>query len=243
MQNLSDDEIQKSKVDAKGKIYLRKMSELLKNIEPPMSREKLQQIEGTTAVKNTKKAASLFSKALGNNGDEAMKKAYQDHIDIVKKMGDQFIKNLMDVPELYDGVMSDVRKKFPLKSLLEGEERMCFGGVTADEIVSKEIFGTDNYDEIEQKLKVLPPDPNKKGNTKYDKFRLGYQAEAGGKEVIVADMYVRQRGLGYSESPNFSMEIADDFKEEIVKTNQKLGREIYDPYVGAKSFIKKYGNE
>ena len=243
LQNLSDDEIEKSKVDAKGKIYLKKMSELLKNIEPPMSREKLQQIEKTKAVKNTKKAASLFSKALGNNGDDAMKKAYQDHIGIVKKMGDQFIKNLIDVPELYDGVMSDVRKKFPLKSLLEGEERMCFGGVTADEIVSKEIFGTDNYDEIEQKLKVLPPDPSKKGDTKYEKFRLGYQAEAGGKEVIVADMYVRQRGLGYSESPNFSMEIADDFKEEIVKTNQKLGREIYDPYVGAKSFIKKYGNE
>ena len=31
------------------------MSELLKNIEPPMSREKLQQIEKTKAVKKTAK--------------------------------------------------------------------------------------------------------------------------------------------------------------------------------------------
>ena len=50
-------------------------------------------------------------------------------------------------------MMNTVRKKFPLKSLLEGEEDVSWGCECGPKIL-KRIFGTTNYDEIEENLTI-----------------------------------------------------------------------------------------
>ena len=43
--------------------------------------------------------------------------------------------------------MELLREKFPLKSLMEGEESMALSNQSLDPDTCKSIFGTDDYDE------------------------------------------------------------------------------------------------
>ena len=201
-----------------------------------MTVEKLEQALNSKDKKKMKKASTLIAKTLGNMGDEEAKQHYKDHIQIVKDMGKAFIENLVKVPEIKDGLMNDIRKKFPLKSLMDGEERMALGGVSADENVMKEIFGTTNYDEIQENLEI---EEGKDGKSK-----LVFKSKSSGKTVVLAELFVRQRGLGYSTTPNFTMNISEELKGELYRANVKLGRNVYDPKEGSKaSLANKYGEE
>ena len=49
-------------------------------------------------------------------------------------------------------VMRLIRGKFPIKSLLDGEEKIALGGLAGDQDIIQDIFDEDDYDNIESRL-------------------------------------------------------------------------------------------
>ena len=57
-------------------------------------------------------------------------------------------------PKMKAGMLSEIRSEFPLKAVSEGEETMAIGANSLDKANMKNIFGTDNFDEIKEKLEA-----------------------------------------------------------------------------------------
>lgn len=91
---------------------------------------------------------------------------------------------------LRTAVISNIRKEFPLKAVLNGEEVMCIGDVNFDLKTAERVFGTTDINEVNQKLTIKK---DKVGNP-----ILVYSAGEQGEEIPVATIRARQRGIGYA---------------------------------------------
>ena len=238
LDKVTDDDIQSfSKFNATG--YIKGLIPKLKTLKPPISNDDLKQIlpKGKRGVKDFNKATIWTARILGKVGDKASADQVEERIDISATFSKAFVQNLVKVPALKKGITSTIREKFPLKALMSGEETMALGGVSADKKVMKEIFGTDNYDEVETNLNVDGPDKN-------GFYQLLYKVKSTDKVVNLAQLRARQRGIGYSTTPNFEMKLHEDFKGELYRSNVSLGRDVYDPAKTEKSSMKtKYGSK
>ena len=221
--------------------YMRKLRDELVKLKPPISPEQLndvvKRVGGKGGQKYLNKATMITARLLGHLGDEDSKKHVDERIGITANFTKAYMNNIVKVPEIRDGIMSTIRDKFPLNALMSGEETMALGGVSADKKVMKEIFGTDDYDEVETNLEVDGPDD--KGF-----YQLLYKVKGTDRVVNLSKLRARQRGLGYSTTPNFEMLIHEDFKGELYRANVSVGRDVYDPARTEKGSMKtKYGKK
>tara|TARA_R100001163_G_scaffold25108_1_gene20668 strand:- start:395 stop:2365 length:1971 start_codon:yes stop_codon:yes gene_type:complete len=219
--------------------YMKTLASELTKMSPPISSEQLNDVIKKLFKKGgqkyVNKATMITARLLSHLGDKTSTNHVDERIGITAKFTKAFMKNIVDVPEIKDGILSTIREKFPLNTLMSGEETMALGGVSADKKVMKEIFGTDNYDEIETNLEVSGP--NEKGF-----YQLLYKVKGTDKVVNLADLRARQRGIGYSTTPNFEMTLHEDFKGELYRSNVSLGRDVHEPGKTEKSSLKnKYG--
>jgi hypothetical protein len=152
----------------------------------------------------------------------------KEHLQIGKDFNKSFVENMVKEP-YKTGVMGTIREKFPLKALMDGEEKMSLGGVVADPKIMKEIFGTTNYDEIQEKLNVEGPDDR-------GEYKLVYRAEVGGESITISTIAPRQRGLGYEPVVNLEMNLHPGMKEKLYCTNKCIGRKVPE----AERYDKKY---
>ena len=150
-----------------------------------------------------------------------------------KYVANKHIENLAK-PEAREALMGIIGEKFPLKTLLSGEESMALGNQTLDTETCKQIFGTDNYDEIQEGISV---EVDEEGN----KF-LSYTAKTpGAKPVRIAKVECRQRGQGYA-APTTGIAPTDEFKHRIYCANKdKIETYSSKEEKAAKSLIKKFG--
>ena len=49
-------------------------------------------------------------------------------------------------------MLDALAEKLPLKSLIEGEEKIAIGGLSGDKSTLKEVFGIDNYKDFQAGL-------------------------------------------------------------------------------------------
>ena len=221
--------------------YMKALTPELVKLKPPISKEQLndvvRKITKKGGQKYINKATMITSRLLSHLGDKESTKHVEERIGITAKFTKAYMKNIVDVPEIKEGILGTIREKFPLNALMNGEETMALGGVSADKKVMKKIFGTDNYDEVETNLQVAGP--NDKGF-----YQLLYKVKGMDKVVNLAGLRARQRGIGYSTTPNFEMSLHEDFKGELYRSNVSLGREVYEPGKTEKSSMKtKYGSK
>ena len=150
-----------------------------------------------------------------------------------KYVANKHIENLAK-PEAREALMEIIGEKFPLKTLLSGEESMALGNQSLDTETCRQIFGTDNYDEIQEGISVEVDDA---GN-KY----LSYAAKTpGSKPIKIAAVECRQRGQGYA-SPTTGIAPTDEFKHRIYCANKdKIETYSSKEEKAAKSLIKKFG--
>jgi hypothetical protein len=135
-----------------------------------------------------------------------------------KDVANKHIDNLAK-PESRKVLMKLLREKFPLKALMEGEESMALSNQSLDPETCKAIFGTDNYDEIEQGIRV---ETDSEGN----RF-LVYQAEADGEIIRIGDVRCRQRGQGYA-APTTEIGPSEEFRHRMYCANKsKIKEEDY----------------
>ena len=226
-----------SKTTGQAKDYCIVLVKTMKRLKHPYCREELRQAmidNGFNPKKTVGKYQDKFSVMMMRTlsgepiNDESAKGDLDKHLQIGKDFNKSFVENMVKEP-YKSGVMSTIREKFPLKSLMDGEEKMSLGGVNADPEVMKEIFGTTDYDKVQEKLNVQGPDD--KGE-----YQLVFQAEVGGYVVPISTIAPRQRGLGYEPVVNLEMNLHNNMKEKLYCANKKIGRDVPE----AEQYDKKY---
>ena len=224
-----------SKALNQDKKYTAAFVKVLKGLTHPINRDELRDkmIEaGFKKQKTTSMYLDKFSTMMMRTGkflgDEESEKALEKHLKIGKDFNKAFVENMVNEP-YKSGMMNTVREKFPLKSLLEGEEKMSLGGVNADPKVLERIFGTTNYDEIEENLTIDGPD--EKGD-----YQLVFEVEASGEKIPLSTVAPRQRGLGYEPAVNLEMNLHPSMKEKLYCANVAEGRDFPEK----EEYSKKY---
>jgi len=122
------------------------------------------------------------------------------------------IKSLSENPKMKEGMMTSIREEFPLKAVSEGEETMAIGDMSLDKDTMVEIFGTSKYDDIKEKLTSEPGPPP----------FLGYQAEVGSDVIPIAEVSVREDGVGYGGQIKFEMKLDPRFANTLKDATQKV---------------------
>ena len=151
-------------------------------------------------------------KGLKEQGNETAKSIIEQD----NKEHDEFVtesvKAITENPKMKAGMLSEIRSEFPLKAVSDGEETMAIGPNSLDKKTMKNIFGTDNYDEIKEKLVAESGPPP----------FIGYNVDASGEVFPVAEIKVREDGRGYGGQFKFEMILHKDFAPRLEKAQSEV---------------------
>ena len=109
------------------------------------------------------------------------------------------------------GLLRSIKENLPVQALLTGEENMSLGEVSADEEILSTIFGTSDFEKVNQNLKIVDD-------------AIVYEVEGTGDRIPVAKMVNRPDGIGYGETWKLEFALHKDFAALLKQTNQRLGR-------------------
>jgi len=218
------------KIEPKAEEIITKLESL--PIPPPVDLERFKQTFGTGDKTRFKKflimhAACQRAKEIseGNTEKTTAGQFLNNHIGYergedgkfptgsIKRYQNDTIQFLVEDEEAKEGCLNALAEKLPMKSLLEGEEKMAIGGLSADPKTLQRVFGIDNYNDFKAGL-TMKEDENG------DNF-LVYTSEEPAKEVAIAVVKVRQKGQGYASSVGLEFEIAKDFGKELYIANKE----------------------
>ena len=110
------------------------------------------------------------------------------------------------------GMLEEIKKEFPLKSVSDGEETMAIGPNSLDKKVMEKIFGTSDFEQIKEKLVA------EDGNPPY----LGYKADLDGKVIPLATIVVREYVVGYVGQIKFEMQLDKRFSKTLETANKDI---------------------
>ena len=125
----------------------------------------------------------------------------QSHIDFTEKA----VTSITENKKMREGMLEEIRSEFPLKAVSDGEETMAIGSNSLDKETMKNIFGTDNYEDIKEKLvaKAGPPP------------FVGYRVDTGDEVLPIAKIVIREDGRGYGGQFKFEMVLHDSFAKRL----------------------------
>ena len=173
-----------------------------------------QALEDTKNGKGSRAKSKVILEAIKTLADSGNKDA-QAHIDEVnashRKFQEDAVKAITENPKMKAGMLKEIRSEFPLKAVSDGEETMAIGDNSLDRKVMKKIFGTDKYDEIKEKLEAQPGPPP----------YLGYRANIGDKVIPLAEIKVREDGVGYGGQMKFEMTLDKRFAKILKQANEE----------------------
>ena len=149
-----------------------------------------------------------------------------------KEFVEQSVKAITENDKMRDGMLNTIRSEVPLKAVSDGEETKAIGPNSLDKETMKQIFGTDNYDEIKEKLVARPPEPilgkdgkevkDKDGNVKMSPPFIGYNVESTGEVFPVAEVKIREDGRGYGGQFKFEMVLHKDFAPRLESAQKEI---------------------
>jgi len=138
----------------------------------------------------------------------------QSHVKQIRDYTANATRAVVDNPKLKAGMLKDIRKEFPLKSVGEGEETMAIGDLSLDSDTMKELFGTSDFEKIKENLVV---------NEDVDPPALAYKAGLKSKMFNVASIVIRQDGVGYGgSSMKFEMQMDKEFANKLKDSHKKV---------------------
>ncbi len=205
---------------------IKKVKMLLKNGtgDPDTSKMIMEKINGDienldSFIKNnnrkSRKVMFNMLEMLSKKGDSDVEKTYNN----IKKMGEKYATDSINAicvdSKLKNGMMREITKEFPLKSCADGEEVMAIGNVCLDKNITKSIFGTNNWDEIKEDLVAI---------TKATPPYLAYKAKGTKDYIPIANIIIREDGVGYGAMFKFEMTLNNDFYKILKQHNLELGR-------------------
>jgi len=151
-------------------------------------------------------------KALADSGNEDAKQYMKNVDETHRKFQAESVKAIVTNPKMKAGMLEEIKKEFPLKSVSDGEETMAIGPNSLDKKVMEKIFGTSDFEKIKEKLVA------EDGNPPY----LGYKADLDGKVIPLATIVVREDGVGYGGQIKFEMQLDKRFAKTLETANKDI---------------------
>ena len=219
------------KIEPKAEKILNKLSSM--DVPPPIDGKRFKEVMGTGAADRFKKYSLMHATvtraneiANGVEGKTQSSEFLNNHLGYekgedgkypegsIKRYQNDTIQFLVEDEDAKEGCLNALAEKLPMKSLLEGEEKMAIGGLSADPKTLENIFGIDNYKDFKAGL-TMKEDENG------DNY-LVYESKEPAKSVRIAEVKCRQKGQGYASSVGLEFQIATDFGKELYDANKEL---------------------
>jgi hypothetical protein len=149
-----------------------------------------------------------MSKILGNPAGET----YDELVKNAHTHSSAVANSILSDKNAKMGLLKSIQEDFPLKSLMAGEENMTLGNLSADKQTLAEVFGVDDFDKLQENLKVreTPPPPS-----------IVYSVE-GEEDIPVAEISTRPDGIGYGGTWKLEMKVHKEFAQRIEAAQSKL---------------------
>ena len=152
------------------------------------------------------------AEAMAAGGDRTAAKFVREHREKSKEFAVGAVEALTTNKKLTDGMLNEIRGEFPLKAVSDGEETMAIGPYSLDPAIMKNIFGTNDFEKIKEKLVAVKEDPP----------YVGYQATVGGETIPIAAIDIREDGVGYGAVFRFDMKLDKRFAKTLKAANAQV---------------------
>jgi hypothetical protein len=156
------------------------------------------------------------AEAMAAGGDRTAAKFVREHRQKSKEFAMGAVEALTTNKKLTDGMLNEIRGEFPLKAVSDGEETMAIGPYSLDPAIMKNIFGTNDFEKIKEKLIAVKEDPP----------YVGYQATVGGETIPIAAIDIREDGVGYGAVFRFDMKLDKRFAKILKAANAQVYGEV-----------------
>ena len=225
----------KYKDTQKGKLvdgvtkYKDDINKLLESDDPSV--KKLKKLLGESTIDDALSATNRDKRRILKYSLEAVSKTNKEaktfHDDVIndeREFKKAAVKEIIDNEKMRNGMLSEISKEFPLKSISDGEEKMAIGDMAVNKEVMKHIFGTDSWKDISERLVAVG------GDEPY----IAYKMDSTSKEIPIAKIRIRENGIGFGGLFKFEMNLDKGFAKELKDANKKLYKEevvenkIYD---------------
>jgi len=169
----------------------------------------------TKNVKDRKKPLVALARLMGKYGDDGATSFMDGVVKSSKDYAVDVSKHIEENEEAKKAVLKSIQEKLPLKSVAEGEEDIVMGETGLTRKTLKVVFGTDNWNDIKENLKV--------DSTKTPPL-LKYSGQVGGKdkEIPIANLVIREDGIGYRGTHRFEMVLESNFGKRIDSASKEL---------------------
>ena len=165
------------------------------------------------------KMAMLVSKSGDGDMREVFDRMNQEHKDFQQNLA----KGLLMNNKLRSGLMGILRDEFPIKAAATGEEIMSIGDMVLDRKTCQDLFGTANFNDIKERLSISE---DKNGNP-----IIVYSAQGSGEPIPLANVDIRQKGIGYSGFPSFNLKVHPGFGKTLKESQSALQQEQIKYYL------------
>lgn len=154
--------------------------------------------------RDKRKIMLAMVKAAAEKGDADAKRTLEKIKKSSADFGAKAIKSITTNKKLKEGMINEIRSEFPLKDVMSDAEIMAIDGLNLDKAVAKEIFKTNDWNKIQENLKVV-------GDPPY----LAYEVETTKEIVPIAEVMVREDGVGYGGQFKFEMKLHRGFAKKL----------------------------
>jgi hypothetical protein len=181
-------------------------------------------------MKTDKKLREAYEATKAGKGSRAKSKILRNALDELAKSGNTEAQKVLDKMNrnraeferksveaitkdpLKAGMLKEIASEFPLKGVSDEEESMAIGDMSLDKVTMKEIFGTDNYDDIKENLVAETGEDGKP--------YLGYKASVADEVIPIAQIKIREDGTNYGGQFKFEMILHKDFAKRLKSANE-----------------------
>jgi hypothetical protein len=193
----------------------KKMNDICEGIQSGLSYENvLMKNEGKTNYQKLNLAVMIAIDDTNENSNAST--SYKSIVENSHNHSKAVRKFLLEDKNARNGLFASIRDAFPLRSLFEGEENMILGDVSADRQVLQDVFGVEEFSELEQKLTIRdePPPPS-----------IVYRVvgpDGSNIDIPIAEISSRPDGIGYGGTWKLEMKVHDEFGKKLRESNLKL---------------------
>ena len=180
-----------------------------------MDPDEFREFMGTKSEKEFKKAVLMYNKVLAEyTGDH---KWLESH----RKVTDNFIvdaANKIATNKEFQGMLlRKLQEAIPIKTMVEGVETMQIDSMYVGRDHMRQIFGTDNWDDIKQFLTIKVKD----GVASLTYIAKG---KTPAKPIKLAEIDLREKGVGYNGSIGLECTPTKEFENACKQADEALNR-------------------
>ena len=169
----------------------------------------------TEAKSEILKPMMMLSRMMSRMGDDTATEFVKAQDKLGKDYAKGVLRHIDNDATAKEAVLKMIQKKLPLKSISDGEEDIVLGEYNLTKKTLKGIFGTDNWDEIKENLKI---------DSEIDPPVIKYSGTVRGTttEIPISFIGVREDGIGYRGGHKFEMKLDPSFAKRVKSVSNSI---------------------